>query len=265
MPIEDVAGAVKELIQARQGQAFRPVRSRRADDPARPRRPAGHGAAERIFAVVAQAGSRSAAAARGTRHRPCAVQPAGQGLPDRQDRRQHAIRQHGFPQHRCRASRRRRGRPTRRSSNLCELAKRKKARRRRSRWPGCWRRSRGSCRSPARRSCTGWRRISARPLELTPDDLREIESAAAKIAIQGDSIPGGYGAIGRTLTERTRSRQNGRSGRRRKIEVQEVVSCNASRPSSTKTSRAASSPELDRAKPAKRSARVRKASASDRT
>ena len=43
VPIEDVAGAVKELIQARQGEALRPVRGRRADDPPRPRGPAGHG------------------------------------------------------------------------------------------------------------------------------------------------------------------------------------------------------------------------------
>ena len=55
VPIEDVAGAVKELIQRRQGQAFRPLRSRRADDPSRPRGPAGHGAPERILAVDARA------------------------------------------------------------------------------------------------------------------------------------------------------------------------------------------------------------------
>ena len=51
VPIEDVAGAVKELIQAGQGQALRPFRSRRADDPSRARRPAGHRAPERILAV----------------------------------------------------------------------------------------------------------------------------------------------------------------------------------------------------------------------
>jgi aryl-alcohol dehydrogenase-like predicted oxidoreductase len=51
VPIEDVAGAVKELIQAGQGQALRPFRSRRANDPPRPRGPAGHRAPERIFAV----------------------------------------------------------------------------------------------------------------------------------------------------------------------------------------------------------------------
>ena len=55
VPIEDVAGAVKDLIRARQGQAFRPVGSRRADDPPRPCGPAGRGGAERILAVVARA------------------------------------------------------------------------------------------------------------------------------------------------------------------------------------------------------------------
>ena len=55
VPIEDVAGAVKELIARGQGQAFRPVRGRRADDPPRACGAAGDGAAERVFAVVARA------------------------------------------------------------------------------------------------------------------------------------------------------------------------------------------------------------------
>ena len=53
VPIEDVAGAVKDLIQARQGQAFRPFRSGRADHPPRACGPARHRAAERILAVDA--------------------------------------------------------------------------------------------------------------------------------------------------------------------------------------------------------------------
>ena len=40
VPIEDVAGAVKELIEEGQGQALRPLRGGRADHPPRPRRPA---------------------------------------------------------------------------------------------------------------------------------------------------------------------------------------------------------------------------------
>ena len=53
-------------------------------------------------------------------------------------------------------------RRTRRSS-ICSsaIAEQKGRRRRRSRSPGCSRRSRGSCRSPARRSCIASRRTSA--------------------------------------------------------------------------------------------------------
>ena len=128
VPIEDVAGAVKELIQRRQGQALRPLRSRRANHPPRPCGPAGHRAPERIFAVVAGARSGSDADARGTRHRLRSLQPAGQGLPHRQDRREHHVRQHRFPQHASRASRRRRARRTRPWS-ICSatIAQRKKA------------------------------------------------------------------------------------------------------------------------------------------
>ena len=87
VPIEDVAGTVKELIQRGQGQALRPLRGRRADHPPRPRGAAGHRAAERILAVVARARGGDPADARGARHRLRAVQPARQGLPHRHDRR----------------------------------------------------------------------------------------------------------------------------------------------------------------------------------
>ena len=55
VPIEDVAGAVKDLIQRRQGQALRPLRGRRADDPPRARGAARHGGPERVLAVVEKA------------------------------------------------------------------------------------------------------------------------------------------------------------------------------------------------------------------
>ena len=63
----------------------------------------------------------------------------------------------------ARASRRRRARPIRRWS-ICSprSASARRRRRHRSPWPGCWPRSPGWCRSPARRSCTGSRRTSAR-------------------------------------------------------------------------------------------------------
>ena len=59
VPIEDVAGAVKDLIQAGQGQTLRPLRGGRTDNPSRARRPASHSTAERILLVVA--GAREAA------------------------------------------------------------------------------------------------------------------------------------------------------------------------------------------------------------
>ena len=46
VPIEDVAGAVRELILAGQGEAFRPVRGRCADHPPRACRATGDRAAE---------------------------------------------------------------------------------------------------------------------------------------------------------------------------------------------------------------------------
>ena len=60
----------------------------------------------------------------------------------------------------------------------------------RSRSRGCWRRSRGSFPSQAPRSCTGSRRTSApRPVDLTSDDLREIDRAASKITVHGARYP----------------------------------------------------------------------------
>ena len=56
VPMEDVAGTVKELIARGQGAALRPLRGGRAVDPPRPRGAAGHRAAERILAVDARAG-----------------------------------------------------------------------------------------------------------------------------------------------------------------------------------------------------------------
>ena len=51
VPIEDVAGAVKELIQAGKVKHFGLSEAGVQDDPPRPRRPAGHCAPERILAV----------------------------------------------------------------------------------------------------------------------------------------------------------------------------------------------------------------------
>ena len=116
VPIEDVAGTVKRADSGRQGQALRPFRSRRADDPSCARRPAGHGAAKRVLALVAGAGEGGVADARGAGHRLRALQPARQGFPYREDRR--ATRRSTAPTSATssRASRRRTGRPISRSS-----------------------------------------------------------------------------------------------------------------------------------------------------
>ena len=59
-----------------------------------------------------------------------------------------------------------------------------------SRSPGCWRKSHGSFRSQARPSCIGSRKTSVRQLSnLRPDDLQEIEGAASKITVQGARYP----------------------------------------------------------------------------
>ena len=73
----------------RQGAALRPLGGGRADDPPRPCRPTRHRPPERVLALVARAGGGDPADARGARDRLRALQPARQGLPDREDRRDH--------------------------------------------------------------------------------------------------------------------------------------------------------------------------------
>ncbi len=53
VPIEEVAGAVKELDRGGQGQALRPLRGRRPDDPPGAWGAAGHRPPERVLALVA--------------------------------------------------------------------------------------------------------------------------------------------------------------------------------------------------------------------
>ena len=83
-----------------QGEAFRPVGSRRADHPPRARGPAGDRGPKRILAVLARPEKRASAGAGGTGHRFRAVQPARRGFSHRQDRREHQVRPDRFPQQR---------------------------------------------------------------------------------------------------------------------------------------------------------------------
>ena len=98
VPIEDVAGAVKELIQQGKVKHFGMSEAGRENHSPRARGTARDRSAERVLAVVSRAGEGSAADTRGTRHWLRPLQPAGQRIPDRQNRRKHDVREVGFPQ-----------------------------------------------------------------------------------------------------------------------------------------------------------------------
>ena len=61
--------------------------------------------------------------------------------------------------------------------------------RRSSRWPGCWPRDRGSCRSREPRARRLQENLQAAEIELTSDDLAEIARAASEVPIVGDRYP----------------------------------------------------------------------------
>ncbi len=113
VPIEDVAGTVKDLIRQGKVRHFGLSEAGVADDPPRARGAAGDRAAERIFAVVARAGGGDPAdAARSSASASCrSARWAGASSPAR------SMRTRQFEgsdfRNRCRASRRRRGRRTR--------------------------------------------------------------------------------------------------------------------------------------------------------
>ncbi len=80
VPIEDVAGAVKDLIRDGKVPHFGMSEAGAQIDPSRPRGAAGGRAAKRVFAVVARAGAGDPADVGRTRHRLRSLQPARQGL-----------------------------------------------------------------------------------------------------------------------------------------------------------------------------------------
>ena len=84
VPIEEVAGAVKDLIAEGKVEIFWFVRSGRPNPAARPRRPSGRCRAERIFPVGAGFRSGGAASLRRAWDWLCAVESARSRLPDRQ-------------------------------------------------------------------------------------------------------------------------------------------------------------------------------------
>ena len=191
VPIEDVAGAVKDLIDAGKVQHFGMSEAAASHHPPRPRRPTGHRRPERVLAVVAPPEEEVLADLRGARHRARPLQPARQGLPDR----------HRSPPPRPSTA------PT--SAPPSRASKPRPARRTR-RWSTC------SAGSPAAKNATpaqialawllaqrpwivpipGTRKlarleenIAAADVELSADDLAEIEAAAAAIEVQGGRYP----------------------------------------------------------------------------
>ena len=167
---EDVAGTVKDLIREGKVRHFglseagvQSIRRAHAVQPVAALR-------ERVFAVVARTRSGAVAGVRGAGHRLRALQPAGQGLPDRQDRREHHVRQGRLPQHRPPLlAGGPQGEPGARRSARLDRGGRSRRPRPRSPWRGCWRRSRGSCRSQARPRRIASRRISAPPPSSSPE------------------------------------------------------------------------------------------------
>ena len=191
VPIEDVAGAVKDLIGEGKVRHFGLSEAGGADDPPGARRPARGGAAERVLAVVARARAGDPADARGARHRLRALQPARQGLSHRGDRREDDVRSDRHPQHRA---------PVHGREPKGE--------------PGV--RRRGSRPSPSAKAATpaqialAWllaqkpwivpipgttklhrleENLGAAQVQLAADDLREIDDAASQIAVQGARYP----------------------------------------------------------------------------
>jgi hypothetical protein len=144
------------------------IRGGRADHPSRSRGPAGHRGPERVLAVVATPRSGSAADGRGARHRLRPLQPARPGFLtgtiDQRTTLDSTDIRTTIP----------RFTPEARRANqalvdlLGRIAARKHATPPRSRSPGCWPRSPGSCRSPARAVWDAWRRTSEPSTSSSP-------------------------------------------------------------------------------------------------
>ena len=191
MPIEDVAGAVKDLIAAgkvkhfglseagaqtiRRAHAVQPVTALQSEyslwyrEPERERAPDARGARDRL--------------------RP--VQPAGQGLPHREDRRDDDLRQRGLPQHASHAST-----PENRKANqaLVDLLARFAAEQQAT--PAqialAWLLAQKPWIVPIPGTTKLHRleeNLGAVRVALSADDLRELEEASARIEIHGARYP----------------------------------------------------------------------------
>ena len=165
VPIEDVAGTVKELIEQgkvrhfglseagvqtiRRAHAVQPVTALQSEYSLWWREPE-----DAILPTLEELGDRL---------RP--VQSAREGLPDREDRRDDNVRERRLPQHGAALHRPggADGQPRLRRPAGADRGATGTRRPRRSRSPGCSRSGRGSCRSPAPPSCTVSTRTSPQP------------------------------------------------------------------------------------------------------
>ena len=187
VPIEDVAGTVKELIDAgkvrhfglseagvqtiRRAHAVQPVAALQSEYSLWWREPE-----EEILPTLEELGIGFVP-----------FSPLGKGFLTGKIDENTTFDEHGLPQHR--PPLRPGGAPgeprVRRAARAASRSGRAR-RRRRSRSRGSSPRSRGSSRSPARRSCTASRRTSPPPTSSSrSDDLREIENGAAQITAAG--------------------------------------------------------------------------------
>ena len=104
VPIEDVAGAVKELIKAGKGPALRPLRGERKNHPPRARGSTGDSRPDRILVHGERPGAeRRAASLRGAGDRLRPLGAGRHGLSDREDRRPHEARPEDGPSLRVRS------------------------------------------------------------------------------------------------------------------------------------------------------------------
>ena len=191
VPIEDVAGAVKDLIQAGKVKHFglseagaKTIRRAHAVQPVT--------AVQSEYSLWWRApGSGSAAGAGGTGHRFRAVQPAGQGLPHRKDGREHQVRQHRLPQHAA---------AIHAGGDESQSSAGGFARRDRGTEEGDARADRAGVAagaeavdrsdSRARRSCIAWKRISARPRSNSRRTIcARSKARLSKITVQGARYP----------------------------------------------------------------------------
>ena len=185
--------------RGRQGEALRHVRGGRRDDPPRARGPAGDGRPERVLAVVAASRGGGTRRVRGTGHRLRALQPARQGLPHRHHHRVDQLRcRQRHPQHHPSVRRRTRSQHNQAVVDLlASIAQRKGA------TPGQIALAWLLAQKPWIVPIPGTRKlhrleenIGAADVELSADELTEIEDAASKIQVQG----GRYSEAGERMT-----------------------------------------------------------------